>query len=49
MINDRDKATIESLCRKYGVKQAILFGSSLDPVKVGRDIDLAVEGLKAQD
>lgn len=49
MISDRDKATIESMCRKYQVKQAILFGSSLDPVQVGRDIDLAVDGLKAED
>ena len=49
MISDRDRATIESTCRKYQVKQAILFGSSLDPVRVSRDIDLAVDGLKAQD
>ena len=33
MISDRDRATIEFTCRKYQVKQAVLFGSSLDPVR----------------
>jgi len=49
MISDSDKATIEFMCRKYQVKRAILFGSSLDPSQLGRDIDLAVDGLASRD
>lgn len=49
MISDGDRAAIEALCRKYQVKRAILFGSSLDPGTVGRDIDLAVDGLASRD
>jgi len=49
MINDSDRATIESMCRKYRVTKAILFGSSLDPVRMGRDVDLAVDGLASHD
>jgi len=49
MISDSDKATIELMCQKYQVRRAILFGSSLDPVRVGQDIDLAVDGLAARD
>ena len=49
MISDSDKATIEAMCRKYQVKRVILFGSSLDPVRLGRDIDLAVDGLASRD
>ena len=49
MVSESDKATIELMCRKYRVKRAILFGSSLDPGRVGRDIDLAVDGLAAGD
>jgi predicted nucleotidyltransferase len=37
------------MCRKYQVKRAILFGSCLDPVRAGRDIDLAVDGLASRD
>lgn len=49
MISDGDRTTIELLCRKYEVKRAYLFGSSLDPEQPGRDIDLAVDGLAPRD
>ena len=49
MISDSDRATIESMCRKYEVKRAMLFGSSLDPLQAGQDIDIAVEGLASRD
>jgi predicted nucleotidyltransferase len=49
MISDSDKTTIETMCQKYQVKRAILFGSSLDPIQMGRDIDLAVDGLAPRD
>lgn len=45
MISERDKKTIRELSKKYHVKKVLLFGSSLDPAKEGRDIDLAVEGI----
>lgn len=48
MISDSDKVTIESMCRKYRVKRAVLFGSSVDPMRVEQDIDLAVDGLAPQ-
>ena len=49
MISNENRATIESICRKYRVKKALLFGSSVDPVRTGRDIDLAVDGLASRD
>ncbi len=45
MISETDKKTIRELSKKYQVKKVLLFGSSLDPAKEGRDIDLAVEGI----
>jgi predicted nucleotidyltransferase len=45
MINEKDKKIIRELSEKYHVKRVLLFGSSLDPVKEGRDIDLAIEGI----
>lgn len=33
------------MCRKYGAKRALLFGSSLDSSRKAQDIDLAVEGV----
>ena len=45
MISEADKKTIRELSKKYRVKKVLLFGSSLDPIKEGRDIDLAVEGI----
>ena len=49
MISNEDGATIESICPKYRVKKALLFGSSLDPGRTGRDIDLAMDGLVSRD
>lgn len=45
MISEKDKKIIRELSAKYHVKRVLLFGSSTDPVKEGRDIDLAVEGI----
>ena len=45
MISESDKKTIREPSKKYPVKKVLLFGSSLDPVKEGRDIDLVVEGI----
>ena len=45
MISEMDKKIIWELSKKYHVKKVLLFGSSADPSKEGRDIDLAVEGI----
>ena len=45
MISEKDKKTIRELSKKYSVRRVLLFGSSSDPTKEGRDIDLAVEGI----
>lgn len=45
MIREIDKKIIRELSEKYHVKRVLLFGSSLDPVREGRDIDLAVDGI----
>ena len=49
MISEMDQEAIRSICRKYGVTRALLFGSSLDTTREGRDIDLAVEGIAPQE
>jgi predicted nucleotidyltransferase len=49
MITQADQQAIETICRKYGVKRALLFGSSLDTTREARDIDIAVEGISARD
>ena len=49
MITEKDKDTIQSLSRRYGVKRVLLFGSSIDPVKESQDIDIAVEGVAPED
>lgn len=49
MISEKDKKIIRELSAKYHVKRVLLFGSSTDPVKKGRDIDIAVEGIKPED
>jgi len=49
MISETDKQIIRELSEKYHVKKVLLFGSSLDPQKEGRDIDLAVEGINPRD
>ncbi len=45
MISEQDKAVILSVARKYGVKGVLLFGSSSEPGRQARDIDLGVEGI----
>ncbi|MCP4652089.1 MAG: hypothetical protein GY858_01730 [Candidatus Omnitrophica bacterium] len=45
MINEIDKKIIRELSEKYHVKRVLLFGSSLDSIKEGRDIDMGVEGI----
>ncbi len=49
MINEKDKKVIQQLSAKYHVKRVLLFGSSADPTKEGRDIDLAVEGINPRE
>ena len=45
MISENDKKIIIEISKKYHIKQVLLFGSSLNPVKESRDIDIAVEGI----
>ena len=45
MISEKDRKTIVELSKRYHVKRVLLFGSSADPSKEGRDIDLAVDGI----
>lgn len=49
MISETDKKVIVDLSKKYHAKRVLLFGSSADPSKEGRDIDLAVEGIAPRD
>ena len=49
MILDQDREAITRLAEHYSVTRLLLFGSSTDPSREGRDIDLAVEGLPPQD
>ncbi len=49
MISEKDKKIIQELSEKYHVKRVLLFGSSADTVKEGRDIDLAVDGIDPGD
>ena len=49
MISETDKKVIVDLSKKYHAKRVLLFGSSADPLKEGRDIDLAVEGIAHRD
>lgn len=49
MLSDSDRAVIEMLARKYGVKRVLLFGSSLLSGHSARDIDLGVSGVSAAD
>lgn len=46
MISKSDRDAIISLSKKYGVSKVLLFGSNASADKEGRDIDLAVEGIK---
>ncbi len=49
MISEVDQLTIQVICRRYGAKRALLFGSSLNASREARDIDLAVEGVSPRD
>jgi len=49
MISDKDKKTIQEISEKYRVKRVLLFGSSIDPAKESRDIDIAIEGIQHKD
>ena len=49
MILDQDREAITRLAEHYPITRLLLFGSSIDPTREGRDIDLAVEGLPPQD
>ena len=49
MASREDIETIKRLSGKYNAKKVILFGSSLNPQRAARDIDLAVDGIAPQD
>jgi len=49
MIADTDKKIIRDISKRYHAKRVLLFGSSVDPEKESRDIDIAVEGISAKD
>ncbi|MCK4809483.1 MAG: hypothetical protein KAS99_00915 [Candidatus Omnitrophica bacterium] len=49
MISENDKKIIIEISKKYHVKQVLLFGSSLDPDRESRDIDIAIEGIQHRD
>jgi len=49
MISREDKSAIIGLAVRYGAKRVVLFGSSADPEREARDIDLAVEGIRPAD
>jgi predicted nucleotidyltransferase len=49
MLNENEKNIIIEIAKRFGAKRVLLFGSSADPQKRGKDIDLAVEGLPAED
>ena len=49
MLSEQEKQTIVSLADRYGVKKILLFGSSAALEREGRDIDLAVDGIRAGD
>jgi len=47
MISPKDRSVIADVAVRYGAKRVLLFGSSAEPQREGRDIDLAVEGIPA--
>jgi predicted nucleotidyltransferase len=49
MVSQNDIEKIKELSSKYDVGKVILFGSSLDPQRQSKDIDLAIEGVAAKD
>ena len=49
MVSQHDIDTLKRVSSKYRVKKVVLFGSSLDPQRQGRDIDIAVDGVPPGD
>ncbi len=49
MISEIDKKIIKELSEKYHLKKVLIFGSSLDPNRESRDIDIAIEGIPPGD
>lgn len=49
MISTSDRAQIRTLAAQFGGSRVLLFGSSAEPEREGRDIDLAVEGIQPED
>ena len=49
MISREDESVIIDLAARYRAKRVLLFGSSADPDREARDIDLAVEGIRPAD
>jgi predicted nucleotidyltransferase len=45
MISPKDKEALTQIAQRYQMTRLLVFGSSADPTREGRDIDLAVEGL----
>lgn len=45
MLADQDRGTIRELAERYHATRVLLFGSSTDPDRESRDIDLGVEGV----
>ena len=49
MISAEDRDSISKIAERYDVGRLLLFGSSIDPSRHARDIDLAVEGLAPEE
>ena len=49
MVSKSDIEIIKRLSGKYNVRKVVLFGSSLNPRRECRDIDLAVDGVAPKD
>jgi predicted nucleotidyltransferase len=49
MISEQDKAKIIDIGRQYNVGEIFLFGSSIDPNRKAKDIDLAVGGIAPEE
>lgn len=46
---DNELAKIEEISKEFDVKKVFLFGSCLEHIETANDIDIAVEGIKAND
>ena len=49
MLTEIDKKIIYEISKKYCARRVLLFGSSVDPHKENRDIDIGVEGISEED